>query len=180
MRLKAVRFLLILANAISLMLLASCSGLGEASTVEKVDDVTQPTTVAAVPTQALERPEEAQPAEDSHQADPMTFEDEDFGIRLAFTTSWEGFQVGRFEHESVTNLCFFFPTSSPICVLQLDVFTKEAWAGLEKVHPDYFLAENDTFVIAAGPFTQACVQMDAFQCERYLELPSILAGIEVQ
>lgn len=109
----------------------------------------------------------------------LTYINDELGFQLDFTETWAGFEVTQHAFENVTNVCFSFTNSTPICVLQIDVYTHEAWNDLTMVPDGYYQAENERFVFAAGPLASECVQLDAFQCERYQELPEILTSFLV-
>jgi hypothetical protein len=110
----------------------------------------------------------------------LIYSNDAFGFRLALPETWAGFETSENEHGGVANICFTFAGSTPVCVLQIDVYTKAAWNNLEMVPDGYYLTENDQFVFAAGPYPPQCVQLDDFQCARYQEIPGILAGFTVE
>lgn len=110
----------------------------------------------------------------------LAYTNNTFGFTLPLPDTWHDYTVTQNEHEGVTNFCFTFVGSAPTCVLQIDVYSQGNWNTLEKVPNGYYLAENDLFVFASGPHQESCVQLDAFQCARYQEIPTILAGFTVE
>jgi hypothetical protein len=113
-----------------------------------------------------------------NSASPLAYANESYGFQLTFPTSWHGYSAGELDGSGVGSVCFSFSGAMPVCVLQIDVYTHGQWDELQKLHEDYYLGENDYYVFGAGPFTEECVQMDDFQCERYRELPEVLATFE--
>jgi len=108
-----------------------------------------------------------------------------FGFRLALPATWAGYQVtervhAEAERPDAGTVCFTFGERQPLCVLKIDVWTRDGWRALEMVPDGYYLAENGGYVFAAGPYEPACVQLDEFQCERRQEVPTILAGFRVE
>lgn len=93
---------------------------------------------------------------------------------------WNGVQVSQQEREGTSQLNLFFLDLSPICVLLIDLSTQGAWRSLEKVYPAYLMGENDRYIFAAKSFSTECVQMDGFVCDRYHEVPEILASLEIR
>jgi hypothetical protein len=117
--------------------------------------------------------------------DPLMYRNETFGFQFPLPATWNGFEVTEQSHSAgaapdVGTVCFTFVGSTPICVLQVDVWSTAGWNSLERVPDDYYLAENEEFVFASGPYGPECVQLDQFQCERYREIPAILAGFRVE
>ncbi len=108
------------------------------------------------------------------------YQNNTFGFTLPLPEAWQGYTVTQNDYEGVTNFCFTFIGSAPTCVLQIDVYSQENWDKLDKVSDDYYLAENNLFVFAAGPHQEECVQLDDFQCARYQEIPTILAGFNLE
>lgn len=107
---------------------------------------------------------------------PLVYTNDSFNFTLPLPESWRDYTVTQNNYDGVTNFCFTFVGSAPICVLQIDIYSQEAWEKLENVPENYYLAENDLFVFASGPHQEACVQLDEFQCARYQEIPAILSG----
>jgi hypothetical protein len=110
----------------------------------------------------------------------LAYQNDIFGFTLPLPEAWQGYTVTQNDYEGVTNICFTFVGSAPTCVLQIDVYSQENWDKLEKVPDGYYLAENNLFVFAAGSHQEECVQLDEFQCARYQEIPTILAGFIVR
>jgi len=110
-------------------------------------------------------------------AEEQVYYNENFGFRLTLPETWTGYEATQNGRSDQSAICFSFPEHSHICVLQIDVFTKEAWNALVKTPPNYYLAENEQYVFAAEPGSSTeCVQLDAFQCARYQEIPGILSS----
>lgn len=110
----------------------------------------------------------------------LTYQNNTFGFTLPLPDAWQGYTVTQNDYEGVTNFCFTFIGSDPTCVLQIDVYSQANWDKLEKVPDDYYLAENNLFVFASGPHQEECIQLDEFQCARYQEIPTILAGFNLE
>lgn len=111
------------------------------------------------------------------QPPPVLYRNETYGFRLTLPETWAGYQTIQHEHADVTHICFTFPNYSPVCVLQIDAYTRAAWDRMDAVPPDYYRGENDQYVFGAGPYDGTCVQLDDFQCARHLEIPGILSGL---
>ena len=109
----------------------------------------------------------------------LTYTNETLSFQLTFPPAWAGYQVTENRNDEMTSICFTFAGHQPICVLKIDIFSKSAWARLKKVPEGYYLGESDQFVFAAGPHPPQCVQMDAFQCQRYQEISAILRGFHI-
>ena len=92
----------------------------------------------------------------------LSYENEDLGIELAFPESWSGVEGSRNGDGDVTGICFTFVASAPVSVLQIDVYSKDAWNNLKQIPDDYYLGENDEFVFAAGSCQPERVQLDDF------------------
>jgi hypothetical protein len=110
----------------------------------------------------------------------LAYQNNIFGFTLPLPEAWQGYTVTQNDYEGVTNFCFTFIGSVPTCILQIDVYSQVNWENLEKVPDGYYLAENNQFVFAAGPHQEECVQLDEFQCARYQEIPTILAGFNLE
>ncbi len=111
------------------------------------------------------------------QPAPILYRNETYGFQLTLPGTWTGYQTIQDEHGDVTHICFTFPNYSPVCVLQIDVYTRAAWDRMVTVPPDYYRGENEQYVFGAGPNDGQCVQLDDFQCARHHEIPGILAGL---
>jgi hypothetical protein len=111
---------------------------------------------------------------------PLAYANETYGFQLTLPASWNGFSVNELEGSGVGSVCFSFNRAMPVCVLQIDVYTHSQWNQLKKLREDYYVGENDSYVFGAGPYTEACVQMDEFQCDRYHEVPAILETFETE
>jgi hypothetical protein len=111
----------------------------------------------------------------------LIYQNESFGFRLPLPETWQGYEVTQNNDEiGTTSFCFTFIGSTPVCVLQIDAYTPATWDSLENIPTGYYLAENDQYVFAAGPFLEDCIQLDDFQCARYQEIPTILAGFTAE
>lgn len=149
-----------------------------------------PTPVSTAPTARVEGPSQgpvAEPTAGSAEAGsnhvetlPLVYTNDTFGFQLAFPKTWNGFYVGELDSSGAGSLCFSFHRAMPICILQIDVYTHAQWSRLQKLNNGYYLGENADYVFGAGPFTEECVQMDEFQCDRYHELPAILKSFEAK
>jgi hypothetical protein len=116
---------------------------------------------------------------------PLSYRNENFGFQLTLPPAWKGYQTT--EHifsagqlPDAGSVCFTFEGHMPICVLKIDIWTKEAWAKQDWIPEGYYLSENKSFVFAEGPYQEACVQLDDFQCKRHQELPAILATLRTE
>lgn len=134
------------------------------------------TMATTIPPTAIPLPEPVETKEKAQSADDLIYINETFDFQLPLPETWRGFEVTQNQHEDVSNICFTFGNSSPVCVLQIDVYPKAAWNSLSRVPNDYYLVENEQFVFASGPYMPECIQLDEFQCQRYQEIPEILAG----
>lgn len=121
-----------------------------------------------------------EPETSGKSSSPLAYANDSFGFQLTFPASWTGYSVKELDGSGVGSVCFTFGGDMPICVLQIDVYTHAQWDQLQKLNDGYRLGENDYYVFGAGPFTDECVQMDEFQCDRYHELPAILDTFEAE
>jgi hypothetical protein len=176
----------VLAAWIALLILAGACGSQAVSASEPILTQIPPTTAAEpTPQETLSGPTEVagpveEPGDPQDSPSPLVYANESYGFQLSFPTSWNGFSVAELDGVGVGSICFSFNRAMPVCVLQIDVYTHPQWSQLEKLNDDYYLGENGDYVFGAGPFTEACVQMDDFQCDRYHELPAILETFETE
>lgn len=110
---------------------------------------------------------------------PLTYSDDTYGFTLDFPGTWKNFQVSNNPGPDPRIVTITVPDPSsdalPIGSLNIYMFTKAEWNS----HPKkpHYITENSDYIFATDPFitTDAeCVQLDSFQCDRSLEVPSII------
>ena len=170
----------------SLLVLAGACASQAVSASESTATQSPPTS-AAVPTSqpTLSRPTEVvgqaeEPGDSQDSSSPLVYTNDTYGFQLTLPSSWYGYNARELAGNGVGSVCFSFGGDMPICVLQIDVYTHAQWSQLQKLNEGYYLGQSDSYVFGAGPYTEVCVQMDEFQCDRYHELPAILETFEAK
>lgn len=109
----------------------------------------------------------------------VTYTNTKYGFTLTLPELWRGYEVTRHTSDNTEIICFTIknsPESMPYCLLNIYVYTKDAWNAL--ANKPYLITQNNQFVFTSDHQDGGCVQLDAFQCARVQENPGIIASFK--
>ncbi|MBN2006675.1 MAG: hypothetical protein JXA21_25200 [Anaerolineae bacterium] len=113
---------------------------------------------------------------DTTRAGWLKYSDKTYGFSLSFPERWDGYRTTISDTAKPATVAFWFESLKPANSLVVQVYSPEEWDNVK--NRMVYLGETDKHVFAIAPYDPECTKMQAFQCERHKEIPSILETFE--